>query len=132
MSAQRMMHELRKVLAGAGCRSVAAGNPVGRQLRLAVGLAVLAIPLSGCGTGSLWDKFLAKDDTFIEEPADKLYNEGLYLMNQRKDAKAASKKFEEVDRQHPYSDWARKSLLMSAYAFYNSGDYDSCIGAETR
>ncbi len=53
-------------------------------------------------------------------------------MNQRKDPKAASKKFEEVDRQHPYSDWARKSLLMSAYAFYNAGDYDSCIGAATR
>jgi outer membrane protein assembly factor BamD len=56
----------------------------------------------------------------------------LYLMNERKDPKAASKKFEEVDRQHPYSDWARKSLLMSAYAFYNSGDFDSCIGAATR
>jgi outer membrane protein assembly factor BamD len=53
-------------------------------------------------------------------------------MNQSKDPKAASKKFEEVDRQHPYSDWARKSLLMSAYAFYNAGDYDSCIGAATR
>ncbi|MDP3693259.1 outer membrane protein assembly factor BamD [Bradyrhizobium sp.] len=104
----------------------------GRQLRLAAGLAVLATVLSGCGTGALWDKFTAKDDTFNEEPADKLYNEGLYLMNQRKDPKAASKKFEEVDRQHPYSDWARKSLLMSAYAFYNSGDYDSCIGAATR
>ena len=75
--------------------------------------------MSGCGTGALWDKFTAKDDTFNEEPADKLYNEGLYLMNQRKDNKAASKKFEEVDRQHPYSDWARKSLLMSAYSFYN-------------
>jgi len=86
----------------------------------------------GCGTGALWDKFTAKDDTFVEEPADKLYNEGLYLMNQRKDNKAASKKFEEVDRQHPYSDWARKSLLMSAYAFYNAGDYDNCIGAATR
>ena len=57
----------------------------GRQLRLAAGLLALAIPLSGCGTGSLWDKFMAKDDTFNEEPADKLYNEGLYLMNQRKD-----------------------------------------------
>src|ERR1041385_4020122 len=102
------------------------------RLRLAGTIALLAIPLAGCGTGSLWDKFLAKDDTFVEEPADKLYNEGLYLMNQRKDSKAASKKFEEVDRQHPYSDWARKSLLMSAYAFYNSGDYDSCIGAATR
>jgi outer membrane protein assembly factor BamD len=97
-----------------------------------VGLIVLAAPLGGCGTGALYDKFFAKDDTFVEEPADKLYNEGLYLMNQNGDPKAASKKFEEVDRQHPYSEWARKSLLMSAYAFYQSGDYDSCIGAATR
>src|SRR6516162_4825064 len=114
-------------------RSISAGSRAGaRQLRLAASLVVLAIPLSGCGTGALWDKFMAKDDTFVDEPADKLYNEGLYLMNQRKDPKAASKKFEEVDRQHPYSDWARKSLLMSAYSYYQSGDYDSCIGAATR
>src|SRR5436189_5346170 len=121
MSAQRMTLEWRKSSAR-----------ITRPLRLAAGLIALAIPLSGCGTGALWDKFTAKDDTYIEEPADKLYNEGLYLMNERKDAKAASKKFEEVDRQHPYSDWARKSLLMSAYSFYNQGDYDSCIGAATR
>src|SRR5438552_3257542 len=120
MSVQRMTRELRRISAGI------------QRLRLAASLIVLAIPLSGCGTGALWDKFMAKDDTFVEEPADKLYNEGLYLMNQRKDPKAASKKFEEVDRQHPYSEWARKSLLMSAYAFYNAGDYDSCIGAATR
>ncbi len=81
---------------------------------------------------SLWDKMFSKDETSVEEPADKLYNEGLFLMNEKKDPKAASKKFEEVDRQHPYSDLARKSLLMSAYAFYNAGDYDSCIGAATR
>src|ERR1700680_10515 len=122
MSTQRMTLELRKISPGAG---------IGRSLRLAGGLIVLAIPLSGCGTGALWDKFFAKDDTFVEEPADKLYNEGLYLMNQRKDPKGASKKFEEVDRQHPYSDWARKSLLMSAYSFYQAGDYDSRIGAAT-
>jgi outer membrane protein assembly factor BamD len=102
------------------------------RLRLAGIIALLALPLGGCGTGELWDKFTKKDDTFVEEPADKLYNEGLYIMNQRKDAKAASKKFEEVDRQHPYSDYARKSLLMSAYSFYSAGDYDSCIGAATR
>jgi outer membrane protein assembly factor BamD len=126
MSAQRMTLELRRKLASVG------RGRLGRQLRLAAGLIALAIPLSGCGTGALWDKFLAKDDTFVDEPADKLYNEGLYLMNQRNDPKAASKKFEEVDRQHPYSDWARKSLLMSAYAFYNAGDYDNCIGAATR
>ena len=104
----------------------------GRQARFAAGLIVLAVPLSGCGTGAIWDKFGTKDDTFVEEPADKLYNEGLYLMNQSKDPKAAAKKFEEVDRQHPYSEWARKSLLMSAYAAYESADYDTCIGSATR
>jgi outer membrane protein assembly factor BamD len=105
---------------------------LGQQLRLAATLVLFAIPLSGCGTGALWDKFTAKDDTFKDEPADKLYNEGLYELNEKKDSKAASKKFEEVDREHPYSDWARKSLLMSAYAYYDSGDYDNCIGAATR
>jgi outer membrane protein assembly factor BamD len=103
-----------------------------RRLVMAVGLIGFAVPLSGCGTGALWDKFAAKDETFVEEPADKLYNEGLYLMNQSKDPKAAAKKFEEVDRQHPYSDWARKSLLMSSYAAYEAGDYDTAIGSATR
>src|SRR6201993_524482 len=120
MSVQRLTRAGRRIMADA------------RRLRLVVSLVALAIPLSGCGTGALWDKFTKKDDTFVDEPADKLYNEGLYLMNQRKDNKAASKKFEEVDRQHPYSDWARKSLLMSAYASYQQGDYDSCIGAASR
>jgi outer membrane protein assembly factor BamD len=120
MSAHRVTREHSKLFAAA------------RQLRLAGALILLAIPLSGCGTGALWDKFLAKDDTFVDEPADKLYNEGLYLMNEKKDTKAASKKFEEVDREHPYSEWARKSLLMSAYAYYQGGDYDNCIGSATR
>jgi outer membrane protein assembly factor BamD len=104
----------------------------GRQLWLAVGLLAMTASLGGCSASDLWDKFKTKDDTFVDEPADKLYNEGLYLMNHENDPKAASKKFEEVDRQHPYSDWARKSLLMSAYAYYSAGDYDSCIGAATR
>jgi outer membrane protein assembly factor BamD len=121
MSVQRVTRGFRKMAVAA------------RRMRFAASLIVLALPLSGCGTGALWDKFMAKDESaFADEPADKLYNEGLYLMNQRKDNKAAAKKFEEVDRQHPYSDWARKSLVMSAYSYYQQGDYDSCIGAATR
>ena len=105
---------------------------IGRRARLAFGLMVLAVPLSGCGTGALWDKYFAKEETFVDEPADKLYNEGLYLMNKKGDRKSAMKKFEEVDRQHPYSEWARKSLLMSAYAAYENGDYDECISSANR
>uniref|UniRef100_E6VLT5 Outer membrane protein assembly factor BamD n=1 Tax=Rhodopseudomonas palustris (strain DX-1) TaxID=652103 RepID=E6VLT5_RHOPX len=126
MSAQRIALGLRN---GDNSRR---GDRLRRGLPMIVGVLALSLPLGGCGTGALWDKFLAKDDKMVDEPADKLYNEGLYLMNQDKDTKGAAKKFEEVDRQHPYSDWARKSLLMSAYAYYQAGDYDSCIGAATR
>ncbi|WP_047307096.1 outer membrane protein assembly factor BamD [Rhodopseudomonas palustris] len=126
MSAQRIALALRN-----GDKS-RRGDRLRRGLPMIVGVLALSLPLGGCGTGALWDKFLAKDDKMVDEPADKLYNEGLYLMNQDKDTKGAAKKFEEVDRQHPYSDWARKSLLMSAYAYYQAGDYDSCIGAATR
>jgi len=89
-------------------------------------LALVALVIGAC---SLFDK-----DAPIapDEPADKLYNEGLYLLNTKKDAKAAAKKFEEVDRQHPYSDWARKSLIMQAFSYYQAGAYDDCINTSRR
>ena len=80
-------------------------------------LAALALLAGALGACSLFEK----DTILADEPADKLYNEGLYLLNSKKDAKEAAKKFEEVDRQHPYSEWARKSLIMSAYAYYQAG-----------
>jgi outer membrane protein assembly factor BamD len=127
MSLQRMTLAFHTISSSSDLRRFAL------PLRLAAGLAVVAIPLSGCSSMTeAYDKVFNKDETFVEEPAEKLYNEGLFLMNDRHDPKQASKKFEEVDRQHPYSDLARKSLLMSAYAFYTANDYDSCIGAATR
>jgi outer membrane protein assembly factor BamD len=92
---------------------------------------LLAAPLGGCESLSAlawWNK----DDPLLEEPADKLYNEGLYLLNDKKDSKAAAKRFDEVERQHPYSDWARKSLLMSAYTYYEAGQYEDSITAARR
>jgi outer membrane protein assembly factor BamD len=85
----------------------------------------LAVALAGC---SMFDT----DKVIPDEPADKLYNEGLFLLNQKKDPKEAAKKFEEVDRQHPYSEWARKSLIMSAYAYYEAGAYEESVTAARR
>jgi outer membrane protein assembly factor BamD len=89
-------------------------------------LVLIAGPLGACGS------FLNKEVPNPDEPADKLYNEGVYLLNQRKDYKAAAKKFEEVERQHPYSDWARKSLIMTAYASYEAREYDEAVNAARR
>jgi outer membrane protein assembly factor BamD len=93
-----------------------------RALACAVALALLA----GCG-------LLTKDDDLVpDDPADKLYNQGLYLLNNKQDYKAAAKKFDEVDRQHPYSEWARKALIMSAYAYYEAREYDDCVNSAKR
>jgi outer membrane protein assembly factor BamD len=93
--------------------------------RLAMMLPVLVI-VAGCSTwGSL---FGDKDEVSApDEPADRLYNEGLYFLNEKKEFADAARKFEEVDRQHPYSEWARKALLMSAYAYYQMDKYDDAI-----
>src|SRR5262249_16969269 len=99
--------------------------------RIAGGLVVAAVAAS-LGACSSFDLFAKKDEVAPDEPADRLYNQGLYLLNAKKDAKDAVKKFEEVDRQHPYSEWARKSLIMSAYAFYQAGEYDDCVNAAKR
>ena len=91
-----------------------------------VALALLAAPLLGCS-------LLNKDEDYVpDDPADKIYNEGLFLLNNKHDYKAAAKKFDEVDRQNPYSDWARKALLMSAYAYYQGQKYEECINAAKR
>jgi outer membrane protein assembly factor BamD len=96
----------------------------------ALALALALLPLGGCSY--FGDFFKEKDVVVPDVPADRLYNEGLYLLNQKNDQKAAAKRFEEVDRQHPYSEWARKSLLMSAYAHYEAKQYEEAVTAARR
>jgi len=87
---------------------------------------LLAMSLGACSS------LFGKDEAPSDEPADRLYNEGLYLLNQKNEPRDAVKKFEEVDRQHPYSEWARKSLIMSAYAYYQAASYDECVTSAKR
>jgi outer membrane protein assembly factor BamD len=110
-----------------------AGFPLRTLARVALMLPLLACA-AGCSTwSSMGGMFAEKEEAAApDEPAEKLYNEGVYYLNEKKDAKNASKKFEEVDRQHPYSDWARKSLLMSAFSYYQAKSYDEAITAAKR
>lgn len=66
-----------------------------------------------------------------EEPVDKLYNEGLDFLDRHRYTEAAEK-FEDLERQHPYSVWSRKAVVMAAYAYYQKGSYDDCIEAAER
>ena len=68
---------------------------------------------------------------YIEKPAEELYNEAMDAM-EAEDFELSTKKFDEVERQHPYSPWANKAQLMSAYVFYVNNSYDDAIIALDR
>ncbi len=87
---------------------------------LACGFALLA--LAACGK---------KEDPYVERPVEELYNGGMDQVAQG-DWGRAAKNFEEVERQHPYSVWATRSQLMSAYSFYQANKYDDAILAAQR
>jgi len=99
-----------------------------RALRIA---ALVAVGLSISACNSLFSKDEDEFAVIEEEPAEILYNEGLILVNSGSFA-AAAEKFDEVERIHPYSEWARKSLIMSAYSNYESERYPDAITSAKR
>jgi outer membrane protein assembly factor BamD len=68
---------------------------------------------------------------YVERPVEQLYNQAAGELDAR-DYPTAILLFEEVERQHPYSEWARKSMVMSAYASYKTRDYTTAIAAAER
>ncbi len=87
-----------------------------------------ALVLASCSTksGSTTNEFV--DNT---EPADKLYNEALANIDAGRSSEAI-KKFKEVDKQHPYSNYARKSMIMTAYLSYKQAKYSEAINQAKR
>ncbi|WP_088559816.1 outer membrane protein assembly factor BamD [Arboricoccus pini] len=94
----------------------------GTRGRIAASLLVLTLAVAGC---------TKKEAPYIEQPVDDLYNKAQDQLQQGNYAAAASA-FEEVDRQHPYSEWATRAQLMSAYAYYEANDYDASVDAAQR
>jgi outer membrane protein assembly factor BamD len=70
-------------------------------------------------------------DAYVEQPAEDLYNQAQDLLQDNQPAEAAAA-FEEVDRQHPYSQWATRAQIMSAYSYYEARRYEDAIAAADR
>jgi len=85
------------------------------------GMALAA--LGACGGGD--------EDVYVERPVEDLYNEAFDQLLDG-DYSPAARSFEEVERQHPYSVWATKAQLMSAYSSYQANNYDEAVLAAER
>lgn len=85
---------------------------------------VLIATLAACSSSD-------KTPEYVEQPVEQLYNDAHNAMIAG-DYVTAAQKFDEVERQHPYSVWATKSQLMAAYSHYENEKYDEAIIALDR
>jgi outer membrane protein assembly factor BamD len=96
----------------------------GRVRRAVLAFAALALVATGCAGGD-------DEEEYVERPVDELYNQALDQL-QDGNPRQAAQDFEEVERQHPYSQWATRAQLMAAYAFYQADAYDDAVAAARR
>jgi outer membrane protein assembly factor BamD len=69
--------------------------------------------------------------TYVERPAETIYAEAFESMD-RHQYQLAAAQYDEVERQHPYSEWARRSMLMAAFANYQANNYEEAISDSQR
>jgi outer membrane protein assembly factor BamD len=100
----------------------------GLRALLIVLASIGLLGLAGCATED--DIDLSKYVAEIEAP-DVLYNQGLANLEAGKLVEA-SRKFEAIDRDHPYSDFGRKAKVMIAFTKYRQGEYKSAIESGRR
>ncbi|MEZ5947405.1 MAG: outer membrane protein assembly factor BamD [Hyphomonas sp.] len=94
---------------------------------IALALIAAAVSLTACQSKAKRQEELA----YVERPVEQLYNQAAARLDSRAYDDAILM-FNEVERQHPYSEWARRSMVMTAYAQYKQHDYEEAISSARR
>jgi len=103
------------------------GKIAAKTVKTALLLSAVAV-VAGCSSlGSKKKEKLA----YVERPAEQIYRQGFDNM-EKQDWDRAKLFFNEVERQHPFSKWARRSMLMTAYANYKATEYEEAISTSQR
>ncbi len=104
-------------------------------MRRAARIALVSLALAGAGQGLT----ACQSDPDIDitklgvetDPPETLYNQGLANMKAGK-LSEASRKFDAIDKQSPFTEWARKALVMSTFTKYRLGQNDDAITTGNR
>jgi outer membrane protein assembly factor BamD len=87
----------------------------------------MSIALAGC----LGPRGRQPRRQYQEPPVEVLYAVGLERLDNGRYTEAVQF-FQEVERQHPYSPWSRRAILMQVYAYYQRNAYEEAIAAADR
>ena len=97
------------------------------RLSMGAALAGIVVLTSACsGRGGP-----EEDVAYVARDVETLYSEAKYRLDSGNTQLAAAL-FDEVERQHPYSPWARRAQLMSAFSYYVAQDYNKAIQSAQR
>lgn len=100
-------------------------------LRQAVFLGLLLTALGGCANLGLgWGK--PKEPPMESYTPEQIYQMGERQLEVQKDPKAALTYFQEVERLYPYTEWAKRGLIMQAYSLHKAKDYEQARDAAQR
>jgi outer membrane protein assembly factor BamD len=106
-----------------------------RAARHAMALIACGVALAGCDTLSSLNPFdrseKYKMEIVPEVPAEQIYNQGLARI-QNRDFEGAAKKFSDLDKQYPYSEWSRKALIMTTYSNFEGAAYPEAVNNAKR
>ena len=91
-------------------------------------LAAASLLTAGCAGGAGSGD---EDVAYVARDVETLYAEAKRRLG-RGNTQLAAALFDEVERQHPYSPWARRAQLMSAFSYYVAADYNKSIAAAQR
>ncbi|QGX97952.1 outer membrane protein assembly factor BamD [Roseovarius faecimaris] len=89
---------------------------------------VLSLVLTGCGGSSAVER---GDVDFEQYTAEQIFERAEYDLAQ-KDPDLAATVFAEVERLYPYSEWAKRAVIMQAFAFHQAKDYENSRAAAQR
>jgi outer membrane protein assembly factor BamD len=103
-------------------------HKISRSLALFAAVAIL-VPLSACASGGASRN--RADTRYVARDVNTLYNAGRQQLDRGLYVQAAAL-FDEVERQHPYSVWARRAQLMSAFSYYAAADHTKSIDSARR
>jgi outer membrane protein assembly factor BamD len=101
-------------------------------IRRLFGRAALPLALAALlGVAACSGTSTKEEDIVIEGSVEDLYNRATDLM-EAENYKEAARFYNEVDRQHPYSTWASRAQLMSAYSYYKEREWETAVTALNR
>lgn len=101
-----------------------------------IGIVLVIAALAACGgsrdTGRVGGSFLNPEEIPLETySAEQIFERGEYELN-RNQADDAAFYFSEIERLYPYSDWARRALIMQAFAYHRDKDYPNSRSSAQR